>query len=339
MATSSIISIGAYVPPRILTNDDLAQVMDTNDEWIRTRTGIRQRHAALPEQTTATLSFLAAEAALKAAGRGASDLDWILLCTDTPEMWTPATACFVQDALGADRASAIDLTGGCAGFLQTLELADGLARTGRTVMVIGTELLTRSMDWTDRNSAVLFGDGAGAVIVAADQGEGIALAHARSFSDGSQAGILQKPFGGTRNPIPADLVEGGRYHRIHMEGPKVFRHAVHHMSDAARTVLRDRRLEPSQIDWVVPHQANQRILDAVANELHIPVERVFSHVGNYANTGSASIVLALADMILEDLVTPSQRLLSVAFGSGFSWGSALFEVHAVPPTAFIGRDA
>lgn len=338
MATSSIISIGAYVPPRILTNDDLAQVMDTSDEWIRTRTGIHQRHAALPEQTTATLSFLAAESALKAADRTASDLDWILLCTDTPEMWTPATACFVQDALGAERASAIDLTGGCAGFLQTLELADGLARTGRTVMVIGTELLTRSMDWSDRNSAVLFGDGAGAVIVSADRGAGIALTHARSFSDGSQAGILQKPFGGTRHPIPAELVEGGRYHRIHMEGPKVFRHAVHHMSDAARVVLTETQIDASAIDWVVPHQANQRILDAVANELVIPPNRVFSHVRNYANTGSASIVLALADMILQDLVEPSQRLLSVAFGSGFSWGSALFEVASVPPAAFVGRD-
>ena len=338
MAKSAIISIGAYVPPNILTNDDLSRMMDTNDEWIRTRTGIRQRHIALPEETTATLSTEAGQAALRGAKMAAEELDWILLCTDTPEMWTPATACFVQESLKATRASAIDLTGGCAGFLQTLELADGLAKTGKTVMVIGTELLSRSMDWSDRNTAVLFGDGAGAVIVRPDAGEGIRLTHSRTFSDGSQTEILQKPYGGTRNPIPPEIVASGGHHRIHMEGRKVFRQAVYRMADAAHKVLQDTSMTPDDIDWVVPHQANQRILDAVAGELKLPHQKVFSHVRNYANTGSASVVLALADMLMNGLIAPDQRLMSVAFGDGFSWGSALWDVKTVPPAEFLGRD-
>ncbi len=338
MAASAIISIGAYAPSRVVTNDDLSKIMDTSDEWIRTRTGIHQRHMALAEETTASMSFNAAQAALDTATMDAADLDWILLCTDTPEMWTPATACFVQESLHAKRASAIDLTGGCAGFLQTLELADAVAKTGKIVMVIGTELLTRSMDWSDRSTAVLFGDGAGAVIVAPDRGQGIQLTHSRTYSDGSQTDILQKPYGGTRNPIPPEIVAHGGHHRIHMEGRKVFRHAVQRMSQSAREILTDVKLPVDAVDWIVPHQANQRILTAVADALHIPMNKVFSHVQNYANTGSASIILALADMFEQDLILPQQRLISVAFGAGFSWGSAVWTVQSLPPTRFIGRD-
>lgn len=338
MAKSSIVSIGAYVPPKILSNDDLSRMMETSDEWIRTRTGIHQRHVALPDETTASLSYQAASAALKGAQMAADELDWILLCTDTPEMWTPATACFVQDLLKAGRASAIDLTGGCAGFLQTLELGDALARQGKTVMVIGAELLSRSMDWTDRNTAVLFGDGAGAVIVQPKPEQGIRLTHSRTFSDGSQADILQKPYGGTRNPIPPEIVAQGGHHRIHMEGQKVFRQAVHRMSDAAKQVLADTATAAQDISWVVPHQANQRILDAVAGELRFPTSKVFSHVRNYANTGSASVILALADMLIQNLLEPGQRLVSVAFGDGFSWGAALWDLVTLPPVEFVGRD-
>ncbi len=338
MATSAIVSIGAYVPSRVVTNDDLSKIMDTSDEWIRTRTGIHQRHMAVAEETTASMSFNAAQAALETAAMDAGDLDWILLCTDTPEMWTPATACFVQESLHAKKASAIDLTGGCAGFLQTLELADAAAQLGKTVMVIGTELLSRSMDWSDRSTAVLFGDGAGAVIVTPDRGHGIQLTHSRTYSDGSQTEILQKPYGGTRHAIPPEIVAHGGHHRIHMEGRKVFRHAVHRMSQAAREVLADMNMDVDTIDWVVPHQANQRILTAVADALHIPMDKVFSHVENYANTGSASIILALADMFQQDLILPQQRLISIAFGDGFSWGSAIWTVQSLPPTRFIGRD-
>ena len=176
------------------------------------------------------------------------------------------------------------------------------------------------------------------VIVSPGRNVGIQLTHSRTFSDGSQADILQKPYGGTRNPIPPEIVASGGHHRIHMEGKKVFRQAVYRMANAAHQVLQDTNTSPEDIDWVVPHQANQRILDAVAGELHLPTSKVFSHVRHYANTGSASVILALADMILKGLLQPNQRLVSVAFGDGFSWGSALWDVASLPPAEFLGRD-
>lgn len=330
---ASILSVGAFVPPGIMTNFDLPATLDTNDEWIRTRTGIRQRHTAGPEETTASISAIAAERALKALAMDAREVDWILLCTDTPEMWSPATACFVQDAIGARYASAIDLTGGCAGFLQTLEIADKMAQAGSTVLVIGTEVLTKALDWTDRATAVLFGDGSGAVVMAPSE-DGIRIRHARSQSDGSQADILGKPYGGTRNPITPELVAEGHLHTIRMEGQRVFKRAVQDMGSLGVRVLQEMGLTASQIDWVIPHQANQRIIDAVARQAGIEMKRVFSHVADYANTGSASIVLALADMLNQSLIKKGQNLLTVAFGSGFSWAAQLWEVATVPPAVF-----
>ena len=330
---ASILSVGAFVPPGIMTNFDLPATLDTNDEWIRTRTGIRQRHVAGPEETTASISAIAAERALKALAMDPREVDWMLLCTDTPEMWSPATACFVQDAIGARYASAIDLTGGCAGFLQTLEIADKMAQAGATVLVIGTEVLTKALDWTDRATAVLFGDGSGAVVVAPSE-DGIRIRHARSQSDGSQADILGKPYGGTRNAITPQLVAEGHLHAIRMEGQRVFKRAVQDMGSLGVRVLQEMGLTTSQIDWVIPHQANQRIIDAVAHHAGIDLKRVFSHVADYANTGSASIVLALADMLNQSLIKKGQNLLTVAFGSGFSWASQLWDVATVPPVSF-----
>lgn len=330
---ASILSVGAFVPPGIMTNSELPKMLDTNDEWIRSRTGIRQRHVAGPDETTASISIIAAKRALKALAMDPRELDWVLLCTDTPEMWSPATACFVQNAIDARHASAIDLTGGCAGFLQTLEIADKMAQSGATVLVIGTEVLTKSLDWTDRTTAVLFGDGSGAVIVGPSE-DGIRIRHARSQSDGSQANILGKPYGGTRNPITPELVAQGHLHTIHMQGPRVFKRAVQDMGSLGIRVLKEMGLDANQIDWVIPHQANQRIIDAVAHHAGIELQRVFSHVADYANTGSASIVLALADMLNQSLIKEEQNLLSVAFGSGFSWASQLWDVATVPPALF-----
>ncbi len=330
---ASILSVGAFVPPGIMTNSELPKMLDTNDEWIRSRTGIRQRHVAGPDETTASISIIAAKRALKALAMDPRELDWVLLCTDTPEMWSPATACFVQNAIDARHASAIDLTGGCAGFLQTLEIADKMAQSGATVLVIGTEVLTKSLDWTDRTTAVLFGDGSGAVIVGPSE-DGIRIRHARSQSDGSQANILGKPYGGTRNPITPELVAQGHLHTIHMQGPRVFKRAVQDMGSLGIRVLKEMGLDANQIDWVIPHQANQRIIDAVAHHAGIELQRVFSHVADYANTGSASIVLALADMLNQSLIKEEQNLLTVAFGSGFSWASQLWDVATVPPALF-----
>ena len=337
MAEATIWSVGGYAPPHIITNDMLSETMDTSDEWIRTRTGIRERRSGGPEETTATVSVEAGRAALEARGVSAEDLDWVFVCTDTPEMWSPATACFVQDMLGAKHASAIDLTGGCAGFLQTLQMLSPLAQSGKKLLVIGTELLTHAMNWGDRATAVLFGDGSGAFLMGpSDAGfEGIRVGPGLSRSDGSQTGILGKPYGGTRYPITPELVAQGQLHTIRMEGQKVFKHAVTMMSDIGRRVLEEAQLGLSQIDWVVPHQANQRIIDAVTHNVGIASDRVFSHVAQYANTGSASIGLALADMLEQSLIAPGQRLLSVAFGAGFSWASQLFYVDAVPPSKFI----
>ncbi len=330
---SSILSVGAYVPPGIMTNHELPATLNTNDEWIRARTGIEQRHVAGPDETTASLSIIAGQRALKAMALDPREVDWVMVCTDTPETWSPATACYVQDAIGARYASAIDLTGGCAGFLQTLQIADRMAAAGDTVLVIGTEVLTKSLDWTDRSTAVLFGDGSGALVVGPSE-NGIRIAHAQSQSDGSQADILSKPYGGTRNPITTELVAQGHLHAIHMEGQKVFKRAVQDMGSMAVQLLQDKNLSTSQIDWVIPHQANQRIIDAVAHHAGIPNERVFSHVAHYANTGSASVAVALADMLMQNLIGQGQNLLTVAFGAGFSWGAQLWAVDQVPPVLF-----
>lgn len=337
MTEATIWAVGGYAPPHILTNDMLSERMDTSDEWIRTRTGIRERRTAGPNESTASVSARAAEAALEAAAFDAQDLDWVFVCTDTPEMWSPATACFVQEMLGAQGASAIDLTGGCAGFLQTLQLLSPLAASGKKLMVIGAELLTHALDWNDRSTAVLFGDGAGAFLVGpSDAGHaGIRIGRGLSATDGTQAEILGKPYGGTRHEITPKLVSEGKHHMIRMDGSRVFKHAVTMMSDVGRQVLQDARLSLDDVDWVVPHQANQRIIDAVSHQVGIPGDKVFSHVAQYANTGSASIGLALADMLEQSLVKPGHHLLSMAFGAGFSWASQLFHVDAVPPARFL----
>lgn len=337
MTEPLIWSVGGYAPPHIITNDMLSQRMDTNDEWIRSRTGIKERRTAGDDETTASVSVKAARAAIDAANLPAEEVDWILVCTDTPEMWSPATACFVQSDLGATNASAIDLTGGCAGFLQTLQIAAPLAAAGRKVLVIGTELLTHALDWNDRATAVLFGDGSSAFLLGPSDGQhsGIRIGPGLSRSDGSQADILGKPYGGTRNALTPELVAEGKHHTIRMEGPKVFKHAVTMMSEIGRKLVSEASLELDQINWVVPHQANQRIIDAVTHQVGVASERVFSHVSRYANTGSASIGLALSDMLQQKLIAPRQWLLSVAFGAGFSWASQLFYVDSVPPSQFI----
>lgn len=337
MSEATIFSVGGYAPPHIMTNDMLSQQMDTSDEWIRTRTGIRERRTAGPEETTASVSTMAGQAALNAVQYNANDLDWIVVCTDTPEMWSPATACFVQESLGARRASAIDFTGGCAGFLQTLQIMGPVAASGKQVLVIGTELLTHALNWADRSTAVLFGDGAGAFLLGPSNPNrpGIRIGPGLSRSDGRQSDILGKPYGGTRYPITPEIVAEGRLHTIRMEGPKVFKHAVTMMSDIGRRLLEEATLGLEQIDWVVPHQANQRIIDAVTHQVGIPQSRVFSHVAEFANTGSASIGLAVSDMLEKKLIKPGQRLLSVAFGAGFSWASQLFYVDDLVPAEFI----
>jgi 3-oxoacyl-[acyl-carrier-protein] synthase-3 len=335
-AGAVIAAMGAYVPKQVVDNNALARTLDTSDEWIYARTGIRRRHVAGSEETTATVSQRAAEECLRAAGFPAADLRWVLVSTDTPEMWNPASACFVQAGIGATQAVALDVTGGCSGFVASLGMARALAERGDPVLLNGCEVLSKAMDWSDRSTAVLFGDGAGAVLVLpADAARGLAIEAVYARTDGRDADILGKPYGGTRNPITPELVAGGHHHRIVMNGQYVFKHAVLRMAEAAEEALRIAGVGLEAVDWVIPHQANQRIMDAVADRLHVPREKVFSNVEEYANTGSASVGIALVEAIQQGLIRPGHNLLTVAFGSGFSWAGAVLRTEVVVP---VGAD-
>ncbi len=332
-AGAGIVAIGAYAPQHRMHNDEWAQYVDTSDVWIYPRTGIKTRHIAAAGESTAMVAARAGSLCLEAAGMDPADLRWVLVSTDTPEMWNPATACFVQAELGARRAVALDLTGGCSGFVAGLGLAEARARLREPVLLIGCEVLSQAMDWSDRSTAVLFGDGAGAALVMPrEPGKpAFEIVNIYARTDGRDAGILGKPYGGTKNPLTPELVRDGHHHRIVMHGPYVFKNAVTKMADAALSSLEEAGLTLSDVDLVVPHQANQRIIDAVADRLKIPREKVFSNVEEYANTGSASIGIALAETIEAGLIRPGQVVLTVAFGSGFSWAASVWRAAGVPP--------
>jgi 3-oxoacyl-[acyl-carrier-protein] synthase-3 len=330
---AGIVALGAYAPRHRMLNEEWARYVDTSDEWIYSRTGIKSRHVAAADESTAVVAARAGQLCLEAADFDPVDLRWVLVSTDTPEMWNPASACFVQAELGASQAVALDLTGGCSGFVAALGLAESRARLGEPVLLIGCEVLSKAMDWTDRSTAVLFGDGAGAaLVVPRDPGQaGFEILSLYARTDGRDADILGKPYGGTRNPLTPELVAEGHHHRIVMHGQYVFKNAVTKMADAALAALAEAGLGLEDVDWVVPHQANQRIIDAVADRLKIPRAKVFSNVEEYANTGSASIGIALAEAIAADLIQPGQIVLTVAFGSGFSWAASVWRVAGVPP--------
>jgi len=327
-----IAALGAYVPKRRMTNAEWSRYVDTSDEWIRSRTGIEERRVAADDESTATLATRAAELCLAAANFPAEQLKWVLVSTDTPEMWNPATACFVQAAIGAVNAVGLDVTGGCSGFVAAMGLAEARARMGDAVLLIGCEVLTKAMDWSDRSTAVLFGDGAGAALVLpASEATGLSLDSLCAHTDGRDADILGKPYGGTKNPLTPELVAGGHHHRIVMNGRYVFKNAVVHMSEAAHEALDRAGLALDEISWVIPHQANQRILDAVTERLKLEASRMYTNVARFANTGSASIGIALVEAIQRGLLEPGQHLLTVAFGSGFSWAAGVLTCDTVPP--------
>ena len=335
--SAQIVALGAYAPRHRMLNREWAEYVDTSDEWIYSRTGIRARRIAGPDESTATVATQAAELCLQAARFPADEVRWVLVSTDTPEMWNPASACFVQAALGARSAIALDLTGGCSGFVAGMGLAQARAAMGEPVLLIGCEVLSKAMDWSDRSTAVLFGDGAGAALVLprAPGGpcRGFSVQSLYARTDGRDADILGKPYGGTKNPLTPELVAGGHHHRIVMHGPYVFKNAVTKMADAALQAVAQAGLSLDQVDWVVPHQANQRIIDAVQERLRLPAEKVFSNVQEYANTGSASIGIALVEAIQRGLIRAGQTVLTVAFGSGFSWAASVWRAETVPAVA------
>jgi 3-oxoacyl-[acyl-carrier-protein] synthase-3 len=320
-----LLGLGAYVPERVMGNAEWSQWVDTSDEWIRERTGIERRRVAAPEQTTVDLAVAAAQSALADAGLDARAVDEIVIATDTPEVYIPDTAAYVQQRLGAREVPAYDLAGsGCAGFLQALDVARSrvLAGAAGRVLVVGVELLTRLMNWRDRNTCVLFGDAAGAAVVGTGPGAAEIVA-AVAGTDGSAAGVLALEAGGTRVPFDERAAARGLHHDIVMNGREVFRHAVRRMSQAGREVMARAGRGLDEVSLLVPHQANLRILDAVSRELGFAPERVYVNVQEYGNTGSASVPLALWEARQRGRVAAGDLVLLVSFGAGFHWAGVL----------------
>jgi 3-oxoacyl-[acyl-carrier-protein] synthase III len=318
-------SIGVAVPPGVLTNADLTKMLDTSDEWIVERTGIRERHIARPDQSVAMLSCEASMKALQDAGITPRDLDSIVLATASPDRLLPSTACDLQALLGADRAAAFDISAACPGFVFATGVAEGLIASGQseTVLVVGAEKLSTITDFQDRSTAILFGDGAGAVVVRrtdGSDGRGILSTYLRS--DGKLAPLLYRPGGGSADPI-SEKVVCERSHYMKMAGREVFKAAVLAMAEACDEAMRRAGVTADEIDLLIPHQANIRIIEATAKHAGMPMDKVMVNVDRYGNTSSASIPLALEQAITDGRVRRGSLLLLVAFGAGFTWGSAV----------------
>ena len=316
---SLLAGVGAYLPSQVLDNDTLAQRIDTSDQWIRERTGIRRRHIAEPHETAAFMGTEAARAALAEAGAGPEEVDAIILATSTPDQAFPATALRVQAALGVRQGFGFDIAAACAGFIYALSVADGMIRAGqaRGVLVIGSEVYSRILNWQDRGTCVLFGDGAGAVFlrgVAEEAAEGRGILSTHLHADGALGDILYVDGAVGRPDRPGHLVMNGR---------EVFRHAVTRLAEAVEEALAANHLKSTDIDWLVPHQANLRIIDAMGRKLGLPPERVVVTVDRHANTSAASVPLALAEAWTDGRIRRGDLVLLEALGGGLVWGSAL----------------
>jgi 3-oxoacyl-[acyl-carrier-protein] synthase-3 len=320
------------VPEQVLTNLDLAQMVDTSDEWIRTMTGIGERHIAAPNQSTATLAVEAAIKALTVANLPPDQVELIIVASATPDHLFPATACLVQDRIGALNAGAFDLSAACSGFLYALNMAAQTIRTGslNNILVIGAETLSKFTDWEDRNTCVLFGDGAGAfVLQGSDQPGGILSAVLRS--DGSGGDLLIIPAGGSHLPASSETVEN-RWHFIQMNGREVFRFATRVMAQASREAVEAAQLTMDDIKYIVPHQANRRIIESAAKQLEIPIERFIINIERYGNTSTASIPIAVCEALEDGRIQPGDRLVMVAFGAGLTWASLVAQWSGPFPT-------
>ena len=317
-----ITGTGSYVPAKVLTNVDLEHMVATSDQWITERTGIRERRLVTPGEACSDLAVKAAEGALKAAGVSAAELDMILLATCTGDYPLPATACLIQHRIGATRAAACDLSAACCGFVYALSVADAYVKTGlRHVLVIGSEVMSAITDWTDRNTCILFGDGAGAAVVSASDGErGILSSHLKS--DGALCDLIIVPGGGSRNP-PSEKIVAERMQFIRMKGNETFKVAVRTLEDIARETLAANNLSLKDLDLYVPHQANGRILKSVANRLGLPIEKMMLNLDRYGNTSAASIPIALDEAVQEGRIKEGSLVMIGAFGAGLTWASAL----------------
>jgi 3-oxoacyl-[acyl-carrier-protein] synthase-3 len=320
MRRSVIAGCGAYLPERVITNEELAELVDTSDEWITSRTGIKQRHVAAEGEKTSDLALAAARSALVSAELDAGDLDFIIVATATPDQTFPATATVVQRELGMTTGAAFDLQAVCSGFIYALSVADNFikADAGDRILVIGAETFSRILDWEDRTTCVLFGDGAGAVVLRAEEGKG----------DREDRGILSTCLHSDGRNYDALYVDGGPSStqttgHLRMNGKEVFRHAVVNLSNVIQEALDGVGLTADDLDWIVPHQANQRILDSTARRLGLPRDKIISTIARHANTSAASVPLALADAVADGRIKPGHLVLMEAMGGGFTWGSCL----------------
>jgi len=318
-----IVGTGHYLPEKRLTNADLEKMVDTSDEWIVTRTGIKERRISTPDQTTSDLSSLAALQALQDAGMQASDLDTIIVGTINGDMKFPATAIFVQNKIGANNAVGFDLAGACCGFLYGLFVADGLIAAGaaKNALVIGTELLTRVTDWSDRATCVLFGDGSGAAVVTKSDGKR-GLLSSNMQSDGSLTHLLYFLGEGTKYGVSCETIEKG-YHYLRMGGREVFKYAVREMCDASEKAVAEAGLRPEDIDLIIPHQANIRIIESLAKKLNAPAEKVVVNIDRTGNTSAASIPIAMDEVRRSGRLQPGMNVLMAVFGAGLTWGASV----------------
>jgi 3-oxoacyl-[acyl-carrier-protein] synthase-3 len=316
MIHSRIIGTGSYLPEKVVTNSDLERIVDTSDEWIRTRTGIRSRHVAAEGQLASDLALPAAQRAMKAAGVEAGDIDMVIVATTTPDMIFPSTACILQSKLGIAGGPAFDVQAVCSGFVYGLTIADLFIRAGQAkrVLIVGTEVYSRILDWTDRGTCVLFGDGAGAVVVAAGSEPGILAA--KLHADGSHKDMLCVP-----GSVNGGKVWGTPF--VRMDGGSVFKFAVRVFEEVAHEVLNAAGLRVADLDWFVPHQANIRIMEATAKKLGLPMEKLIATVHHHGNTSAASIPLALDEAVRDGRIRSGQTLLLEGVGGGFTWGAVL----------------
>jgi len=320
----SIIGTGSYVPEKVLTNQDLEHIVETSDEWIYSRTGMRERHIAADDQAASDLGAEAAKKALEDAGVTADEIDLIIVATLSPDMFFPSTACFVQEKIGAKNAFCFDLGAACSGFLYALDNAKNQIAAGaiNTALVIGSEKMSTFVDWEDRGTCILFGDGAGAAVLQAGA-EGRGLMNAVMGSDGSLADLLWTPGGGSRNPISHEMIDE-KQHYLKMQGREVFKHAVKRMGDTVVQALEKNEISVDDVNCFIPHQANVRIIDAISRRLGV-ADRMYSNVEKYANTSSAALAIALDEAVKDGTISKGDLVVLTVFGGGFTWGANVLE--------------
>lgn len=325
MRSVGILGIGHYVPEKVLTNFDLEKMVDTSDEWITERTGIKQRHVAAPEEATSDLSLKAAQKALEDAGVAPEEIDLVIVATASPDHAFPSTACLVQDRIGAKNAAAFDLSAGCSGFVYSLGVASQMIKTGlyNKALIIGAETLSRIMNWQDRNTCVLFGDGAGAAVVGVVE-DGYGVLGIDLGADGSGGKYLYQPAGGSRTPASEQTIADND-HTIHMNGPEVFKFAIQIMGKTAKTALKNAGMKPEELDMLFPHQANLRIISSAAKRLKMPMEKVWVNVDKYANTSAASIPIALCEAQAAGVLKKGDNILLDGFGAGLTWAAIVLK--------------